>query len=359
MTSRLRRPAAAVAAAALAVTLSVTAAGASSDGSVPTGDVTVDGQTVPVLGTFVYHQFHDDTNPEIRGIVHGVRRVDGGTVVYYSIGSAAGGAFTGHEAFPDSSFPYATGRGTAITVIDTTTLHAYRPLYAGSTTFASDIGDLDSDAGELRVGWAVFPELPASVTSVEVQMPWGTAAGEIPVADGALAPESAEPAPYVGEGWPKVPQGAELAQADPKVVTFALTRRSSDLAQTAKVDETSDQTTVTLDANVLFAKNSAHLSGKASATLAKVAADIAERGTGTVVVTGHTDSDGSDASNQVLSEQRAASVVAALRPGSGSAVTFKAVGKGETEPVATNSTPEGQQQNRRVTVVYSVKGDGQ
>jgi outer membrane protein OmpA-like peptidoglycan-associated protein len=371
MTSPCRRPrdrrlvrplhaaAAGAAAVALAVTLSMTSAQAAPDDTVPHGVVQVAGQDVPVLGTFVYHEHQDDARPEVRGVIHGVRRIDGGTVVYYSLGSAGGDSFRGSSAFPDSSSPYRLNRGVAITIVDTTTLHAYVPLHDDATTFASDTGDLNSNPGELRVGWAVFPELPASVTTVQVNMPWGTAAGEIPVQDGALTPVSAEPAPYVGEGWPQVPQGTALANADQKVATFPLTRRSSDLQKTAQVDETPEQTSVTLDANVLFAKNSAELSSKASATLAKVAADIAARGTGTVVVTGHTDSDGSDASNQKLSEQRAASVVAALEPQAGSAVTFKAVGKGESEPVATNSTPEGQQQNRRVTVVYSVKGDAQ
>ena len=128
------------------------------------------------------------------------------------------------------------------------------------------------------------------------------------------------------------------------------------MAGTATTEESPKQVATTLNANVLFATNSAELSGEAQGVLATVAADIRERGTGQVVVTGHTDSDGSDASNQVLSEQRANSVLAVLQPASGPGVTFVAVGKGESEPVASNGTDEGKQQNRRVTVVYSIKG---
>lgn len=320
--------------------------------ALPLGTVTVDGEPTPILGSFVYHQAHDDANPEIRGLVHGVRRVDGGTVLYYSVGAAA--QFRGSMAFPTSSSPYQVNRGVDLTLVDTTSLVAYRPLWDEETTFASDYYDLDSQGGRLRVGWALFPELPTDVTSVQVTMPWGTAAGEIPVEDGALEPVSADPAPYLGEGWPAVPDGSALAQADPAAVTYDLTRRSSDLAGTAAVEETTEQVAVTLDANVLFATGSAELSPQAQSTLAAVGADIAARATGQVQVTGHTDSDGSDEANQTLSEQRAAAVLAVLQPLGGDTVAWVAVGKGESEPVATNGTDEGKQANRRVAVVYTV-----
>jgi len=326
----------------------------------PPGAVRVDGQDVPVHGTFAYRGFQLDTNPEIRGLVHGVRRVEGGTVLYYSLGMAAG---QGAEklmptwAFPDSSHPYALNRAVDVVLIDAVGLTAYRPLADGTTTFASDRGDLAGEAGALRVGWAVFPELPAGVGTVQVLMPWGTAVGDVPVEDGALTPVSKEPAPRVGEGWPRVPSGAELAAADPRSRLFTMTRRTSDIAGTAAVEETTEQVAVTLDANVLFASGSADLSAEAQQVLADVAADIQARGAGEVVVTGHTDSDGSDTFNQALSEQRAGAVLAVLQPASGAAVTFASVGRGESEPIASNATDEGKQANRRVTVVYSVQGE--
>ncbi|WP_440688003.1 OmpA family protein [Cellulomonas soli] len=328
------------------------AATAQPEDGLPSGTVSVDGQQTPILGSFVYHQFHDDTNPEIRGLVHGVRRVEGGTVLYYSIGASE--QFSGSMAFPTSTAPYDLNFGVDLTLVDTASLVAYRPLWDEQTTFATSYYDLNSQAGELRVGWALFPELPADVTSVQVTMPWGTAAGEVPVEDGALEPVAEEPAPYLGEGWPAVPEGAALAQTDPVAVTYDLARRSSDLAGTAAVEETTEQVAVTLDANVLFATGSAELSPQAQSTLATVGADIAARATGQVQVTGHTDSDGTDEANQTLSEQRAAAVLAVLQPVGGDAVTWVAVGKGESEPVAPNDSDEGKQANRRVAVVYTI-----
>lgn len=68
---------------------------------------------------------------------------------------------------------------------------------------------------------------------------------------------------------------------------------------------------------------------------------------------GHTDSDGDDASNQTLSENRAKSVAAALSEALGASHTITAEGRGESEPIASNSTDEGKTLNRRVTIEIS------
>ncbi|QTE29960.1 OmpA family protein [Pengzhenrongella sicca] len=328
------------------------------DDGVPTGTVDVDGQETPILASFAYHQFNTDTNPELRGFVHGVRRIEGGTVLYYSVGTPADGKadeLLGSMIFPVSMSPYKVLHGTDLKLIDAPNLTGYLPLSAseGLTTLTTDLAGAP---GELRVGFAVFAELPAGTTSVQVVMPWGTSAGEVPVEDGALEPVGTDPAPLLGEGWPALPPAAELAGIDPTSDTYTLMRRSGDMAGTAETEESPEQVSTTLDANVLFATGSAELSGEAQSALAAVAADIASRATGEVVITGHTDSDGADASNQTLSEQRAAAVLAVLQPASGSVVTFTSVGKGESEPIAENGSAEGKQQNRRVTVVYAIKG---
>ena len=67
----------------------------------------------------------------------------------------------------------------------------------------------------------------------------------------------------------------------------------------------------------------------------------------------HTDSDGSNAYNQKLSEKRAASAVKALKDLGVEETRIKAVGYGETKPVASNTTKEGKAQNRRVEAVMN------
>jgi outer membrane protein OmpA-like peptidoglycan-associated protein len=69
-----------------------------------------------------------------------------------------------------------------------------------------------------------------------------------------------------------------------------------------------------------------------------------------VEVAGHTDSTGTEAHNQQLSERRAQSVAAYLRSREVLGQRLLTVGGGEYYPVATNDTPEGRQLNRRVEI---------
>lgn len=174
----------------------------------------------------------------------------------------------------------------------------------------------------------------------------------VPVEEGLLEPVVDVPGPLVGTGWPAVPEVAALG-ADPARSVFDLVTHTATAA--AQTSQTSQRVATTLDANVLFDKNSAVLTAAAQEALAVVAADIAARGTGQVRVVGHTDSDGSSSSNRALSSERAAAVVAALQPAAGGRVTFVAEGAGESEPVAPNDTAENMQLNRRVEVVYEIE----
>jgi OOP family OmpA-OmpF porin len=67
-----------------------------------------------------------------------------------------------------------------------------------------------------------------------------------------------------------------------------------------------------------------------------------------IEVAGHTDADGEDASNQVLSEKRAQAVIDYLVKAGLPASRFTAAGYGSTQPVAGNDTDDGKAQNRRI-----------
>jgi len=100
-----------------------------------------------------------------------------------------------------------------------------------------------------------------------------------------------------------------------------------------------------LDTEVLFATNSAELTPNGRATLDRLAP--CWRG-GRFEVGGHTDSSGSNAINEPLSERRARAVVDHLVAGGISASALTARGYGSSRPVADNTTPEGRARNRRV-----------
>lgn len=67
-------------------------------------------------------------------------------------------------------------------------------------------------------------------------------------------------------------------------------------------------------------------------------------------LTGHTDSDGDDATNVKLSERRAGIVKGILAKEGFAAANLEVIGKGEAEPIAENDTPENKAKNRRVSI---------
>ena len=230
---RTRRAVATVASVAVlvgSVLVGTAPAGAAGDG-LGTGTVQVADQEVPVLATFALRGQQDDTTPEVRGVVHGVRRVDGGTALYYSLGAGGEDDVYGFKIFRQAPSVSDVGTAWDVRLVDPANLMAYRPLRTDDGLAVSPDEVFDGDPGMLHVGYAVFPELPADVTSVQVVMPNGTAVGEVAVEDGALAPVSQEAAPRPGEGWPELPDAAALATADVEASSYVLTRRSSDLAQ--------------------------------------------------------------------------------------------------------------------------------
>ena len=77
-----------------------------------------------------------------------------------------------------------------------------------------------------------------------------------------------------------------------------------------------------------------------------------------ILVEGHTDSTGSDAYNQQLSERRANSVRKLLVQRGVQEQRITILGYGESRPIATNATPEGRQMNRRVEIRINPNAQG-
>lgn len=105
--------------------------------------------------------------------------------------------------------------------------------------------------------------------------------------------------------------------------------------------------------DVLFATGKSDLMGGAGANLDKLAAFLGEYPDRTVLIEGHTDSVGSEAFNQSLSQRRADSVRSYLVNRGVQANRVTTAGLGEGSPVASNDTATGRQQNRRVEVIIS------
>lgn len=114
--------------------------------------------------------------------------------------------------------------------------------------------------------------------------------------------------------------------------------------------QTDQGATMTMQEDVLFRTDSAVLRPGAIEKL-RALADYLRANPGIrVAIIGHTDSRGTDAHNQSLSERRAESVRTAFDQMGVTRARFRVEGRGESEPVATNNTAEGLRLNRRVEV---------
>lgn len=105
--------------------------------------------------------------------------------------------------------------------------------------------------------------------------------------------------------------------------------------------------------DIHFEKGKATLKSESMKILSVIANLMEENADIKFSIEGHTDSDGSDEFNEKLSEERAASVKVALEGLGIDASRMTTKGFGETTPIATNDTPEGQAQNRRVEFVQT------
>ncbi|MBA3985681.1 MAG: OmpA family protein [Flavobacteriales bacterium] len=109
---------------------------------------------------------------------------------------------------------------------------------------------------------------------------------------------------------------------------------------------------IELNADVLFDSARFNLKPEANIILENLANKILQVGIAEILIEGHTDSDGSAAYNQELSQQRANSVLNKLKEilikGE---YLYKTKPYGKTKPIATNKTEEGKQMNRRVEII--------
>jgi outer membrane protein OmpA-like peptidoglycan-associated protein len=131
---------------------------------------------------------------------------------------------------------------------------------------------------------------------------------------------------------------------------------AANLAKLASVKQESRGMVITLSGSVLFASAKFDLLPSAQAKLNEVAAALTEQDPdSTMVVEGHTDSQGGAEYNLQLSQRRAEAVRTYLVSRGIASDRITAEGLGLSRPVADNSTPEGRANNRRVEIVVKPK----
>ncbi len=154
--------------------------------------------------------------------------------------------------------------------------------------------------------------------------------------------------------------GAAVGGVGGAIIGRQMDQQADELAKDipgAKVERVGEGILVTFDSGILFDFDSDALQPAARENLRNLATSLDEYPRTNVVLVGHTDAVGSDSYNQGLSQRRASTAASYLASQGVSRARADAAGRGETEPVASNDSEDGREQNRRVEVAIFASDD--
>jgi OOP family OmpA-OmpF porin len=235
-------------------------------------------------------------------------------------------------------------------------------LLAGVGVVNTDIDDGSQDGDDLQLqgGAGVLTRLWGDRLSLrtEVLYRWQDASDSLSdtlvnvgfsVALGSKAAVAAAPvaaaAPVVAAAAPPPPPPPSDTDGD------GVVDGSDQCPDTPKGDRVGPQgCSCDVTRQLQFKVDSAELTDEDKAVLDEVAGNLTRLKFVSGTVVGHTDSTGSDAYNQGLSERRAQTVASYLEGKGIAAGRLTVKGAGEAEPIADNATKEGRAQNRRVVL---------
>jgi outer membrane protein OmpA-like peptidoglycan-associated protein len=147
--------------------------------------------------------------------------------------------------------------------------------------------------------------------------------------------------------------GAVVGGAAGAIIGHQMDQQAKELEQNikgAKVERVGEGIQVTFDSGLLFDFDSDAVRSDAAQNLRELARSLNKYGDSNLLIVGHTDSKGDDSYNENLSLRRANSAASFLANEGVPRTRVSTSGRGESEPVATNDTDAGRQQNRRVEV---------
>lgn len=338
----------------------------SSPATTPTSTRTGMPKQLSVLGT------QEEGVPLVLTLHHVVRTKDA-TLVYVSGGVPApetgrtktalsSGIGSSLASFQNDRSPQASGpqvRYCDVGVMDTT--HATMYTRLSDLTCGGTLQRAEVEAGRAYTFVAATPPLPAGIDTVAVTI-HGHIFTDIPVetttptptlpavtATSSFDANKAAPPTELGTGWPSI-NPTTITAANPTDATFPMKLDITD--QTTQV--TTNGATVRVAADVLFASDSATITTKGTTSITAAATEIKTHSTGgKITITGHTDNTNTNTYNHALSIKRATAVATQLTTHLGTSYTITTTGKGETQPIDTNTTTQGRAHNRRVDITYT------
>lgn len=186
--------------------------------------------------------------------------------------------------------------------------------------------------GETADMWVIYPEPPPEIERMTVVIPLAPPLLDVPI--------SASGESVKNEG---------ISEAE----ILDLTIISDNLDDQTGRTENNEEVSIILSSDILFETNSAELSADAEEILKQVAQEINDASSPVVEIDGYADNTGSESINIPLSENRASAVEGMLSDlVRRDEVIFNVRGHGSNDPIADNSTDEGRERNRRVSVTF-------
>ncbi len=147
--------------------------------------------------------------------------------------------------------------------------------------------------------------------------------------------------------------GAVIGGTVGAVIGHQMDQQAKELRQDipgATVTRVGEGIAVTFASGLLYDFDSDVVRAAAATNLRNLAASLGKYPKTDLLIVGHTDSKGADDYNQTLSQKRATAASNYLAAQGVSSARLRALGRGETEPVASNDTETGRQSNRRVEI---------
>ena len=138
------------------------------------------------------------------------------------------------------------------------------------------------------------------------------------------------------------------------LIGHKMDKQAAEIKQTvpgATVSREGEGIIVKFDSGILFDIDKTSVKADAQTSLKQLAVSLQNNPQTNILIVGHTDSTGTASHNMSLSVRRANAVKSFLVQQGVGGPRLTTQGKGETEPIASNSTPEGRTQNRRVEIV--------
>ena len=151
--------------------------------------------------------------------------------------------------------------------------------------------------------------------------------------------------------------GAAVGGAAGAIIGHQMDQKAKEIVASvpgATVTRVGEGLVVTFESGLMFDFDSDQLRPEARKNLDNLAANLSSFGDSKLMLVGHTDAVGDASYNQSLSQRRAMAVESYLMAHGVPSTRMAAAGRGETEPIASNDTEPGRQQNRRVEIaVYA------